>query len=860
MDIVLSNASNDCGEDYLIKKAHEYGVQEIELKVGYEEILKLEGFKGDYELNMFKSKLSIAGIKLYGLCLYTDFNMVQDIMLAKKCINILNKLGGKNLRLVMKPMPESFMMESTYLGIAGFLNALSRFASNSAGGGNGETTVKIAYDVLSQQSFEFKDIVKLNSMLSFRNAGLCLNLQNSYKNGIYKSAVTETNGFEFTINQISINADSDTFETEAFLSEAVKAYDGPVIVGLSAQNNEFNGKLVRVIKKYKFDNAIIDYTKILYPSSVARIFKRYGDAKLAPTDNIIAGTIGTWRYVYTIGQLGISNGGGFQLAFHHSTDWEEFQLDKPENRGYVSIQTKGSAKISKKLNRMDACLYICLTVNEGMLIEGDEIIITVGDKSGGSEGSRAQTFQQTAFKFFALVDTTGNGIYFEHPNPPEVRIIGGNDKKICIVAPSVVNECETFYVSARVEDCYHNVASSYNSKLILKLDGKPVESAEYEMLDTNPAIVRFNNIMLEKSGKYVFEVCDENGLTGTSNYINCSANKDEYKVYWGDIHCHLGYMDSVGDVNEFYNYAKNVSFLNFTCHSEHMDSFSENRQASNNIQWEIIKQGAREHNEPGRFVTLLGYEDSECGDTNVYFPCDDAPWHADVFVTQLFEFAKKYEAMVIPHMTTYPQLSRGYDWSRYDSDVTPVMEIYSCHGTSEYFGGERPLGNCEPGGYAIDALNHGYKLGFIGSSDGHDCMPGNSPWHIYMNGLIAVYTKELTREAIFDAIKSRRCYATTNARILGYFNIDGLMSGSEFDCETNESINISASFYGTSDIEAADLVRNGEIIHTVKGDGSILEFKLSDIPEKQGHNYYYIRMKQKDGEMAWLSPIFVNRK
>ncbi len=209
-------------------------------------------------------------------------------------------------------------------------------------------------------------------------------------------------------------------------------------------------------------------------------------------------------------------------------------------------------------------------------------------------------------------------------------------------------------------------------------------------------------------------------------------------------------------------------------------------------------------------------------------------------------------------MTTYPQRMRGYDWANYDEDVMPVAEIYSTHGSSEFFGGEMPLGNCEPGGYIVEALNRGHKLGFIGSSDGHDCMPGNSPRGKYMNGLVAVYTKELTREAIFDAIKNRRCYATTNSRILGYFNINGNIFGSEIDHDGNKPLNIKVEFFGTGEIETVQIVKNGKIISSTPGTGRNLEIELEDSLVKKGHNYYYVRMKQADGEMAWLSPVFVN--
>ena len=65
-------------------------------------------------------------------------------------------------------------------------------------------------------------------------------------------------------------------------------------------------------------------------------------------------------------------------------------------------------------------------------------------------------------------------------------------------------------------------------------------------------------------------------------------------------------------------------------------------------------------------------------------------------------------------------------------------------------------------------LGRGYRFGIIASSDNHAGMPGrsfaNGDRQFATNnkgGLAAVYAEELTREAIFRSLRSRRCYGTT---------------------------------------------------------------------------------------------------
>lgn len=857
MVTVLSNAKSSNSIDGLIDLAKEKGIKSIELKMDYDSLLTLEGMHGSKELNRLKDKLANSDVKLYGFCLYTSFNMHEDVMLAKKSINLLNDLGGQSLRLIHNITPHPQIMGQKLGMPAGFLASVARYASYSAGGGKGETTIRIGFDLFTQSEWGVEEIFMLNNAVKAKNTGIAVSMENVLNQQTYKTILQQANGYDLNIHCASLQADCKKIEIEQFIQEISHSSDAPLII--EALDSAVNlDEIVSLAEKYKFDDEFFDYTKASYMSSVARVFRKLGDIDIFPKEDIVAGSIGTWEYTFTVGNLGIAKGGGLKLCFHHSTNWEAFQLENASLTGYVSVKAVSKAKISTRLIDHDACRFIQVIVDEGQMIEGEKIIITIGDTTNGCVGSRAQKFRQKDFRFYTLVDAAGYGYYFQQPDSPNFNIVGDKASKITVLAPSVVRIGEPFDIGVRVEDQYGNEASGYSSRLLLKIEDQNVQYSAYEIIDNNPAVVRFKNVKLDSAGSYTFEVCDQKGLSGYSNYTVCTEDRNIEKVYWGDIHGHLSYMDSVGTTDEYYHYARNISFLDFTSHSEHMDSFSGERQATCNVQWEIVKQGTRKYHESGKFVTLLGYENSEIWDANVYFPTDEAPWHVDSYANRLFSFAKKHNAIVIPHMTTYPQRLRGYDWSNYDASVMPVVEIYSTHGSSEYFGGERPLGNCEPGGYVVEALNRGHKLGFIGSSDGHDCMPGNSVFGSYMNGLIAVYASELTREAIFEAIRRRRCYATTNARILGYFNIDGQVSGSEINAEKDQKLTINASFYGTNEIDKAVVVKDGQIIHTVIGQGRILTFDFEDDCNTLGHHYYYVKMIQKDGEMVWISPIFVN--
>ncbi len=61
---------------------------------------------------------------------------------------------------------------------------------------------------------------------------------------------------------------------------------------------------------------------------------------------------------------------------------------------------------------------------------------------------------------------------------------------------------------------------------------------------------------------------------------------------------------------------------------------------------------------------------------------------------------------------------------------------------------------------------------------------------------------------------------------------------------------------GTAYISRIEVVKNNNLLQAIPGTGSHLDFFLDDGPEKV-EDFYYIRVTQRDGEMAWSSPIWV---
>jgi len=173
------------------------------------------------------------------------------------------------------------------------------------------------------------------------------------------------------------------------------------------------------------------------------------------------------------------------------------------------------------------------------------------------------------------------------------------------------------------------------------------------------------------------------------------------------------------------------------------------------------------------------------------------------------------------------------------------------------------------------ALARGLRLGFVGGTDNHRGRPGSGrsfqsglDYNDYVTGgITGVLAQELTREAIFEAIWQRRCYATTGVRMLLDFSVNGRVMGQEIKAtgeEARAARTIVVKAAGTADIARAVIVRNGQDVHTCEGNGRVLELvwqddaPLGEVVSKEGWAYYYVRLTQSDGNMAWSSPVWID--
>ncbi len=206
-----------------------------------------------------------------------------------------------------------------------------------------------------------------------------------------------------------------------------------------------------------------------------------------------------------------------------------------------------------------------------------------------------------------------------------------------------------------------------------------------------------------------------------------------------------------------------------------------------------------------------------------------------------------------------------------------MIEIYSCWGAADN-SYEVNLNAGRFKDFEITKFINKYKMGFIASSDGHDGNPGNASYYVdYLSkneemknrsqlghylgsGKVAVLCDKITRENVFDALKSKRCYAVTGAPILLSFSINGKIMGSELSGDDlDKGIEIHVSVKGTDKLASVQIIRNGTTIYEKSefGKEKLNITYTDDLPDRDQSYFYYVKVIQQDGEMAWSSPIWI---
>jgi len=218
---------------------------------------------------------------------------------------------------------------------------------------------------------------------------------------------------------------------------------------------------------------------------------------------------------------------------------------------------------------------------------------------------------------------------------------------------------------------------------------------------------------------------------------------------------------------------------------------------------------------------------------------------------QLWKQLEGVDFICIPHQLADWKGKGGgnppTDWTFADERLQPVAEIFQPRQSYEYLGCPRQAGDGAPfkGHYLQDAWAKGRIIGVIASPD-----------HGGGGGKIGVWAKDISREAIFEAVRARHTFGTSGAKMALQFSSGEVMMADKASRPIGP-IAFSAKALSMRPIRELVIFRNNEIVHRIESMRKDIAVDWIDrTPPKAEHLWYYVRIQASDEELAWSSPIW----
>ena len=363
-----------------------------------------------------------------------------------------------------------------------------------------------------------------------------------------------------------------------------------------------------------------------------------------------------------------------------------------------------------------------------------------------------------------------------------------------------------------------------------------------------------------------------------------TVGKTTYQLYFGQLHSHTQYSDGSGTLDSALSYIRslpdsaNVQFVAFTDHSNYFDSKNAPNVEAALYDTSLVKDSDASHSWKTYKDTIAQFNEDNAGDMvaigGFEMTWSGGPGHINTFNTPgivsrnnstlnnktadagmkaYYALLSQGEGKNSISQFNHPGTTFGNfkDFNYWDPGIDSRMYMV------EVGNGEGQIG---AGGYYpsyeqyIMALDKGWHLAPTNNQDNHKGKWGNAN-----DARDVILTDSFTEEGIYAAIRALRMYATEDKNLELTYTVNGLMMGSSIT-EVPDKLNIEVT---VNDPDASDSIakvevvaNSGKVAYTWDNAAQLKSGKLS-VTLDPSYSYYFIRVTQKDGDLAVTSPVWV---
>ncbi|MGH0028374.1 MAG: CehA/McbA family metallohydrolase [Myxococcota bacterium] len=575
-------------------------------------------------------------------------------------------------------------------------------------------------------------------------------------------------------------------------------------------------------------------------------------------DQAEAATVATpdrFRFVFEVGPLGIASGGTIHFQVSPFWEWSDPQTRAPERPGYTTVRADAD-DVVLEAEQIDQQL-LEIRVTGRALAAGERLTLVYG---AGEAGAYPDLYAERDSPFWFAVDGDGDGTRRFIPEPARIDVRSGPAMQLLATLPTVARPGEAFRVTLALLDAFGNTDVADHGAIALEVPEGLELAREASVAAGAGGRVTLLGTAREPG---VYRLRARFGeIEAESNPMLVAAEGP--RVLWGDLHGHTNYADGTGVPEDYFVYARDVSALDVAAITEH-DHWGVLPLVSHPPYWDEIRRQTLRFHEPGRFVTLLGFEWTNWihGHRHVlYFSDDGRPIDSVDEATdspqELWSALEGQDALTFAHHSAGGPVPTNWEIPP-DPRFEPLTEVASVHGHSEAPDAPGYIYSPVRGNSVRDALDRGYRLGFVGSGDSHDGHPGSDRRTGARGGLAAILAEEPTRASVLDALRRRRTYATNGPRILLRFALgsDGMGSVRRVDADAPVDDVMFVQVVAAAPLDRVELVRSGALVDGVLVEGRLEVSLHREVKELRPGEYLYVRAIQQDGGIAWSSPIWI---
>jgi len=595
-----------------------------------------------------------------------------------------------------------------------------------------------------------------------------------------------------------------------------------------------------------------------------------GAMKLTPAGPFVAGAYAELTLTYTAGTFGIDDTGMVKISWRTTSDMSKPQFDKPAAPNFTTVEASNGAKLDVSFDRLNIRPYantLLIRVGRGYLRAGDTLTVRMGDRRQGSPGYRLQTNCEARVELRTSIDAFATYEFTELPQQPSFALVPGPAAQWKTIWPSLAVIGEPFRLAIVAEDAWGNPTGEAEQTLLL-VPSRPIRGLPQTVAinrGDGPRVL--DNLIADAPGDLELRLVADSQELARANPLRLVAQAP-LRRYWGDLHGQSGETIGMGTAESYFRYARDLAFLDIVGHQGNdfqiTDAF-----------WAKLNRLTATFDAPGRFVCLPGYEWSGNtgmgGDRNILFRREGRPIQRSSHILvegqtssravhtadELFRALEGEDAVVIAHVGgRYADIKVAHD-GRLERSV----EVHSTWGTFEWL--------------LHDAFEKGYRVGVVCHSDDHKGRPGatrpGASTFGAIGGLTCYFMPELTRDALFEALRRRRHYGTTGARIFldlrgafeapvtGFSEDPQITRANEFAVSEvlmgeiirpgSVPMRLAAEVIGTAPIERLDVLHGAKVVQTAR------PFAASDLGSRVRVIWQGAEYRGRGRETTWQGQL-----